>query len=95
MTKLKTPKLKTHRGAAKRFKRTASGRIKFRRRDRNHILTKEKSKVKRKRKAMGLLAMADARLINVLLGKIKRKRKDPVIILDLDQTATQETADKA
>lgn len=41
------PKLKTHRGAAKRFKRTASGRYKCRSANRNHILTKKATKRKR------------------------------------------------
>jgi len=42
------PKLKTHRGAAKRFQVTGSGRIKRRRAFRNHILTKKTTKQKRK-----------------------------------------------
>ena len=42
------PKVKTHRGAAKRFKKTASGRIKARRGFRAHINTKMTTKRKRK-----------------------------------------------
>ncbi len=41
------PKLKSHRGAAKRFRRTASGAIKRRGAYRNHILTKKSTKQKR------------------------------------------------
>lgn len=41
------PKLKSHRGAAKRFKKTAGG-IKRRRAYRNHILTKKTTKQKRR-----------------------------------------------
>lgn len=41
------PKLKTHRGAAKRFRKTASGAIKRRGAYRNHILTKKSPKQKR------------------------------------------------
>lgn len=41
------PKLKTNRGAAKRFKRTASGRIKRGKAYKSHILTKKTSKRKR------------------------------------------------
>jgi len=37
------PKLKTNRGAAKRFRATASG-YKFRHKNRNHILTKKNDK---------------------------------------------------
>lgn len=38
------PKLKTNRGAAKRFRVTASGKIKHRKAFRSHILTKKASK---------------------------------------------------
>jgi len=41
------PKLKTHRGAAKRFRKTASGAVKRRGAYRNHILTKKSPKQKR------------------------------------------------
>ena len=40
------PKIKTKRGAAKRLKLTATGRLKFRRAYRNHILTKKSPKLK-------------------------------------------------
>lgn len=56
------PKMKTHRGAAKRFKKTASG---FKRKQafKNHILTKKDTK--RKRQLRGTLAVdaADIGLI--------------------------------
>jgi large subunit ribosomal protein L35 len=41
------PKMKTHRGAAKRFKVTGSGNVKRRGAYRNHILTKKSTKQKR------------------------------------------------
>ena len=41
------PKLKTNRAAAKRFKRTASGKFKRTQSHLNHILTKKDSKRKR------------------------------------------------
>lgn len=57
------PKLKSHRGAQKRFRKTASGAIKRRRAYRNHILTKKSSKQKRQlRVAAGTLKSCDARL---------------------------------
>ena len=40
------PKLKTHRGAAKRFRRTATG-FKRKQTNKNHILTKKAPKRKR------------------------------------------------
>ena len=42
------PKLKTHRGAAKRFKRTAKGKFVRGHSFARHILTKKRSKRKRK-----------------------------------------------
>ena len=42
------PKLKTHRGAAKRFKSTASGKFKRGKAYKSHILTKKSTKRKRK-----------------------------------------------
>ena len=45
------PKMKTHRGAAKRFKVTGSGKIMRRRAYLNHIL--EKKSPKRKRRLAG------------------------------------------
>lgn len=44
---MKMPKIKTNRGAAKRFRVTASGRIKRGQSHRRHILTKKSSKRKR------------------------------------------------
>ncbi len=41
------PKMKTNRGAAKRFKTTASGRFKRSQAYMNHILTKKSTKRKR------------------------------------------------
>lgn len=42
------PKLKTHRGAAKRFKVTGGGKLMRRRSMHSHILTKKTSKRKRR-----------------------------------------------
>ncbi|WP_429206035.1 50S ribosomal protein L35 [Aeromonas veronii] len=41
------PKMKTNRGAAKRFKKTGSGRFKCKHNHLRHILTKKSSKRKR------------------------------------------------
>ena len=47
------PKMKTHRGAAKRFKKTGTGKIKRAKAFKSHILTKKSAKRKRNlRKAM-------------------------------------------
>ncbi len=59
------PKMKTHSGAKKRFKKTKSGKIKHRRKNRSHILTKKSSKRKR-----GLGREADVDPSDV--GRIRR-----------------------
>ncbi|MEM7483395.1 MAG: 50S ribosomal protein L35 [Acidobacteriota bacterium] len=42
------PKQKTHRGAAKRFKTTGTGKVRRRHSMKSHILTKKSAKRKRK-----------------------------------------------
>jgi large subunit ribosomal protein L35 len=53
------PKLKTNRGAAKRFKKTASGRFKRAQGYHNHILTKKSTKRKRQLRNTTLVAVQD------------------------------------
>lgn len=61
------PKLKTHRGAQKRFRKTASG-VKRRGAYRNHILTKKSTKQKRHlRVGANRLCQSDARLAERML----------------------------
>ena len=58
---LTMPKLKSHRGACKRFRKTANGAVKRRRAYRNHILTKKSTKQKRHlRVAASTLKACDA-----------------------------------
>jgi large subunit ribosomal protein L35 len=64
------PKMKTHRGAAKRFRASKSGKLKYRRGYRNHILTKKSSKRKRKLRADGFVSDADAPRIKKMLPGI-------------------------
>ena len=52
------PKQKTNRGAAKRFRRTATG-FKHRRSQRNHILTKKSQKRKRQLRGLEQVSRAD------------------------------------
>ncbi|MEW6388130.1 MAG: 50S ribosomal protein L35 [Thermodesulfobacteriota bacterium] len=44
------PKIKTHRGAAKRFKSTASGRLKSKKPGHSHLLTGKSRKRKRQQR---------------------------------------------
>ena len=53
------PKMKTNRAAAKRFKITKSGRIKYNHANRRHILTKKSSKRKRQLRGTKLIAKSD------------------------------------
>lgn len=59
------PKMKTKRGAAKRFKRTGTGKVKRHHNFKDHILTKKSTKRKRKLRKAGLVSDAD-------MGRIKR-----------------------
>ncbi len=51
------PKMKTNRGAAKRFSKSASGKFKHRQSFRNHILTSKSTK--RKRQLRSTIAIHD------------------------------------
>ena len=61
------PKLKTNRGAAKRFKATASGRFKRSQSHLNHILTKKSTKRKRHLRSSLLVHSADEALVRRML----------------------------
>lgn len=61
------PKLKTNRGAAKRFKKTASGRFKRAQGYHNHILTKKSTKRKRQLRDTALVAKVDTPAMERLL----------------------------
>lgn len=62
------PKLKSHRGAAKRFRKAGSGAIKRRGAYRNHILTKKSTKQKRHlRVSSCTLKPCDSKLVERML----------------------------
>ncbi len=61
------PKLKTHKGAAKRFRLTASGKVKRGHSHARHILTKKSAKRKRFLDIDGLVAKADVKLVKRML----------------------------
>jgi large subunit ribosomal protein L35 len=61
------PKLKSNRGAAKRFRRTGSGGFKRRQGFRNHILTKKSTKRKRHLRSHALVAEADLKSVRQML----------------------------
>jgi large subunit ribosomal protein L35 len=54
------PKLKTHSGAAKRFKKTGTGKFKRGQSKMRHILTSKKTKTKRHLRSITLVSEADS-----------------------------------
>jgi len=61
------PKLKTKRGAAKRFKKTGSGKIIRSKAFGNHILTKKTTKRKRSIRKSGVLNSANVKSVSRLI----------------------------
>ena len=61
------PKMKTRRSAAKRYKKTASGKIKYKKQGSRHILTKKSKKRKRNLRKSGVLSKAEEKRARALL----------------------------
>jgi large subunit ribosomal protein L35 len=61
------PKMKTNRAAAKRLKRTASGKFKRFKANHSHILTKKSRKRKRRLRTADLVAKSDEGRMNRLM----------------------------
>ncbi|MCP5464981.1 MAG: 50S ribosomal protein L35 [Deltaproteobacteria bacterium] len=61
------PKLKTHRGAAKRLKKTKSGKFKFQKAFKRHILEKKSAKRKRQARVAGYVFAGDVRQVKQML----------------------------
>ena len=61
------PKMKTNRGAAKRFKATGSGKIRRSKAFTSHILTKKSTKRKRNLRKSGLDDPADPKAVKRML----------------------------
>jgi large subunit ribosomal protein L35 len=64
------PKIKTNRGAAKRFSKTGSGKIRRNKAFTSHILTKKTTKRKRGLRQPTLVSQNDARNISRLIPYI-------------------------
>ncbi|KPU42125.1 50S ribosomal protein L35 [Oxobacter pfennigii] len=64
------PKMKTHRGAAKRYKVTGSGRIKRAKAFKSHILTKKSSKRKRNLRKTAYISEQEAKVVKKLIPYI-------------------------
>ena len=61
------PKMKTNRGAAKRFKVSANGKIKRNKAYKNHILTKKSTKRKRGLRHAGLVSDGDYARVRAMI----------------------------
>lgn len=61
------PKMKSNRGAAKTFKKTASGKIKRYKAYMAHILTKKSSKRKRKLRHATLVSKAEEKRVKIMI----------------------------
>ena len=61
------PKIKTHRGAAKRFKVTGSGKVQRKRAYLRHILSTKTRKQKRRLRQSALIAATDVKAIKRLI----------------------------
>src|SRR5215210_5519129 len=71
------PKMKTHSGAKKRFKQTATGKIRARHAMTSHILEKKNAKRKRRLGNPAWIAKADEHRARKLLRKRAASRDQP------------------
>ena len=69
------PKMKTHSGAKKRFKVTATGKIRGRRSFSTHILEKKSPKRKRRQSRPSWISDHDRTRVEILLGAKHRSGK--------------------
>ena len=61
------PKVKTKKGAAKRFKVTGTGKVKYKKANLRHIMKAKTEKQKRNLKQRGVLCMDDEQRIQAML----------------------------
>lgn len=61
------PKMKTRRGAAKRFKVTGSGKIRRHKANKSHILTKKTSKRKRRLRKSTILTGVEVKRVKKMI----------------------------
>ena len=61
------PKMKSHSGAAKRFKKTGTGKIVRQKANKQHILTKKRTKRKRGLRQEELISAADMSRVKRML----------------------------
>lgn len=62
-------KMKTHKGSAKRFKRTASGKLKRSHAYTSHLFANKSQKQKRKLRKSGMVSAGDLKRIDQMLPR--------------------------
>jgi large subunit ribosomal protein L35 len=62
------PKMKTHRGSAKRFKKTGSGKLKRSHAYTSHLFSNKSQKQKRKLRKATLVSSGDYKRIRFMIG---------------------------
>ena len=65
------PKMKTHRGSAKRFKKTCSGKLKRSHAYTSHLFANKSQKQKRKLRKSAVVSAGDFKRIKQMLANIK------------------------
>ncbi|ADP33373.1 50S ribosomal protein L35 [Bacillus atrophaeus] len=65
------PKMKTHRGSAKRFKKTGSGKLKRSHAYTSHLFANKSTKQKRKLRKSAVVSAGDFKRIKQMLANIK------------------------
>ena len=65
------PKMKTHRGSAKRFKKTGSGKLKRSHAYTSHLFANKSQKQKRKLRKSAVVSAGDFKRIKQILANIK------------------------
>lgn len=63
------PKMKTHRGSAKRFKRTAKGKLRRSHAYTSHLFANKSQKQKRKLRKSAMVSKGDQRRIDPMLPR--------------------------
>ena len=61
------PKMKTRKAAAKRYRLTATGKVKYKKQGLRHILTKKSTKRKRSLRHADILSAAETRKVKRML----------------------------
>ncbi|MEA3369232.1 MAG: 50S ribosomal protein L35 [Candidatus Ratteibacteria bacterium] len=61
------PKIKTHRGAAKRFRKTKKGKVKRNKASKSHLLTGKNKKRKRRLRKATMTTKTEAKMLTKLM----------------------------